>query len=144
MKKDGKIEKLRQGQAEAICSPNRRRGKEESEPQPLVSLSALVTKDWQSQLQDKPSVLASLNPGGRGKGGGEIMPPPVGPVSCGKKKKNPASNPGIQTPTQPGASGVLHQMPSGERIYCLRPGYSGTLKTRNSQSQVREHGATLP
>lgn len=97
MKKDGKIEKLRQGQAEAICSPNRRRGKEESEPQPLVSLSALVTKDWQSQLQDKPSVLASLNPGGRGKGGGEIMPPPVGPVSCGKKKKIlhpiPASKP---------------------------------------------------
>lgn len=35
-------------------------------------------------------------------------------------------------------------MPSRERTYCLRTGYSGTLKTRNSQSQVREHGATLP
>jgi hypothetical protein len=35
-------------------------------------------------------------------------------------------------------------MPSRERTYCLRTGYSGILKTRNSQSQVREHGATLP
>ena len=66
-KKDEKIERLRQGQEEAICGPNPRRGKEELEPQTLVSLSALVTKDWQPQLQDKPTVLASLNPvGGRG------------------------------------------------------------------------------
>lgn len=135
MKKDGKIEKLRQGQAEAICSPNPRSGKEEPEPQPLVSLSALVTKDWQSQLQDKPSVLASLNPGGSEKGGGEIMPPPVGPVSCGGGK-NPASNPRIQTPTQPGASGVLYQMPSRERTYCLRPGYSGTSQRAWGHSAI--------
>lgn len=67
MKKDGKIERLTQGQAKAICSPSPCTGKEELEPQPLVSLSALVTKDWQPQLQDKPTVLASLNPvGGRG------------------------------------------------------------------------------
>lgn len=85
MKKDGKTERLRQGQAEAICSPNSRRGKEELEPQPLVSLSALMTKDWQPQLQDKPTVLASLNP----VGGGEIMPPPVGPLSCGKEILHP-------------------------------------------------------
>lgn len=85
MKRDGKIDRLRQGQAEAICSPNPRWGKEELEPQTLVSLSALVTKDWQPQLQNKPTVLASLNP----VGGGEIMPPPVGPVSCGKEILHP-------------------------------------------------------
>lgn len=83
MEKDRKIERLRQ--EEAICSPNPRRGKEELEPQPLLSLSALVTKDWQPQLQDKPTALASLNP----VGGGEIMPPPVGPVSCGKEILHP-------------------------------------------------------
>lgn len=81
MKEDGKIERLRQGQAKAICSSNPCRGKEELEPQSLVSLSALVTKDWQPQLQDKPTVLASLNPVRGGGGGGGIMPPPVGPVS---------------------------------------------------------------
>ena len=40
---------------------------EEQEPQPRVSVSALVTKDWQSQQQDKPTVLTSLNPVGEGR-----------------------------------------------------------------------------
>lgn len=71
MKKDGKIQRL---------SYNKDRKKEsaapipakEQEPQPHLSVSALVTKDWQSQQQDKPTVLTSFNPVGG------IMLPPVG------------------------------------------------------------------